>query len=105
VGVVLAGAQAVNASQSEYRLSVRWLRAVDREDACWLRRRGLFASPQIKASLAEQPETLRYLQDAFDLSLPPAWRRAPYSSQRKRQIATSRQIAAVPASTAMGISA
>jgi hypothetical protein len=67
IGIVLAHSQPVDASQSEYVLPVRWLCTVDREDACWLRHRGLFASPQIKASLAAQPATLRYLQDAFGI--------------------------------------
>ena len=69
VGMVLASAQPVPDSPSEYALPVRWLRAVDRQDARWLRRRGLFASPQIKASLAGQPATLRYLQNVFDIGL------------------------------------
>jgi hypothetical protein len=69
VGIVLAGVQPVPAAESEYALPVYWLRTVDREDACWLRRRGLFASPQIKASLMQQPATLRYLQNVFDIGL------------------------------------
>jgi hypothetical protein len=69
VGIVTASVQATPASQSEYVLPVMWLRAVDREHACWLPRRGLFSSPQIKASLAAQPATLRYLQNAFAVSL------------------------------------
>jgi hypothetical protein len=69
VGVALGSVRPVPASPAEYVLPVRWLRTVDREDACWLRRRGLFASPQIKASLVEQPTTLRYLQNVFDIGL------------------------------------
>jgi len=69
VGIVLAHPQSTRGSNNEYRLPVRWLRAVDRDDACWLRRRGLFSSPQIKASLTAQPETLRFLQQSFDVTL------------------------------------
>src|ERR1043165_9449582 len=50
VGIVLASVQPMHASQTEYVLPVRWLHAVDREGACWMRRRGLFVSPQITAS-------------------------------------------------------
>ena len=69
LGLVMAHPQPIGDSENEYRLPVRWLRTVDRDDACWLPRRGLFSSPQIKASLAAQPETLCFLQRAFDVTL------------------------------------
>jgi hypothetical protein len=69
VGIVLKLAQPTRGSANEYRLPVRWLRTANRDDARWLRRRGLFSSPQIKASLNAQPETLRFLQQAFDVTL------------------------------------
>jgi hypothetical protein len=80
VGIVLAHAQPLHASQTEYALPVRWLRTVDREDACWMPRRGLFVSPQITALLSEQTVTLRYLQNAFGVrfdkgsNCKPSWR-------------------------------
>lgn len=69
IGVVLARAGPVSARTGEYVLPVRWLRALDRGDAKWQPRRGLFASPQIKASLSRYPETVRFLQEAFGIPL------------------------------------
>jgi hypothetical protein len=48
---------------------VRWLRAFDRNEAKWSPRSGLYASPQIKAPISNQPVTLRYLQDAFGMPI------------------------------------
>ena len=80
VGIVLAHAQRLHASHTEYVLPVRWLHAVDGADACWMPRRGLFVSPQIIASLSGQTTTLRYLQKVFGVSFDngsnckPSWR-------------------------------
>jgi len=74
IGIVLGAARPASCtdeggSADEYRLPVRWLRAVEREHARWLPRRGLYASPQVMAPMAHQMETLHFLQDAFDLTL------------------------------------
>ena len=53
----------------EYRLPVRWLRDVSRQDARWLPRRGLYASPQVMAPMGHHLDTLHFLQEAFDLTL------------------------------------
>ncbi len=64
VGVVLSG-ERPKADHADYRLPVRWLRAFDRNEAKWSPRSGLYASPQIKAPISNQPVTLRYLRDSF----------------------------------------
>lgn len=74
IGIVLGAARPAlrtdeNHSADEYRLPVRWLRAVERQHARWMPRRGLYASPQVMAPMAHQTETLHFLQDAFDLAL------------------------------------
>jgi len=69
IGVVLGAARPVNGTEEEYRLPVRWMRAVERNDARWLPRGGLYASPQVKAAMAHRIETLRFLQDSFDITL------------------------------------
>ena len=67
VGVVLAGAKPD--AGRDYRLPVRWLRAVDRSDAKWSPRSGLYASPQIRAPISDQPTTLQFLQDTFGMTM------------------------------------
>jgi len=69
IGIVLGVARPASATEEEYRLPVRWVRAVERQDARWLPRRGLYASPQVKAPMEHRIETLRFLQDAFDIAL------------------------------------
>jgi hypothetical protein len=74
IGIVLGAACATPRADSnrladEYRLPVRWLRAVERQHARWLPRRGLYASPQVMAPMAHRIETLHFLQAAFDLAL------------------------------------
>jgi len=69
IGEVLGAARPAAGMEEEYRLPVRWLRAVERQDARWLPRRGLYASPQVKASITHRLDTLHFLQDAFDLTL------------------------------------
>ena len=85
VGVVMARASRAGAKDGEYLLPVRWLRALDRGDAKWRPRRGLFASPQIMASLSRYPETVRFLQEAFGIPLAaePPRRRAAVPQRRR----------------------
>jgi uncharacterized protein len=68
VGVVLTGAMR-DANRDGYRLPVRWLRAVDRSDARWSPRSGLYASPQVRAAIGNQPITLNFLQTAFGMPM------------------------------------
>ena len=69
IGIVLGAARPASGMEEEYRLPVRWLRTVERHDARWLPRRGLYASPQVTAPMTHRIETLRFLQHAFDFAL------------------------------------
>ena len=69
IGVVQGIARPAAGMEEEYRLPVRWLRTVERHDARWVPRRGLYASPQVKAPMMHCTETLRFLQQAFDIAL------------------------------------
>jgi uncharacterized protein len=55
--------------QCEYVATVQWLKAVDRVGAKWRAGDGLFTSQLVRASLDQQPKTIAFLQDAFDLNL------------------------------------
>lgn len=55
---------------SEYVLAVRWIKTVEREEAFFKRKGGLFTSQLIRASLSNQPRTLDYLERSFQLSIP-----------------------------------
>ena len=68
VGVVLNGAR-LDAQRDDYTVSVRWLRAVDRSEAKWTPRSGLYACPQVKAPISGQVTTLRYLRDVFGMAI------------------------------------
>ena len=51
----------------EYVACVEWKAAVDSENAKW--RAGLFAKPQVRASLDGQPETISFLKSQFQVDL------------------------------------
>ena len=59
VGVVLNGAR-LDANRADYTVPVRWLRAVDRSEAKWTPRSGLYACPQVKAPISDQAATLSF---------------------------------------------
>ncbi len=69
IGVVLARVGPASARNGEYVVPVRWLRTLDRREAKWQAHRGLFAAPQVKASLSRHPQTVRFLQEAFGMAL------------------------------------
>ncbi|GMN10234.1 hypothetical protein MTsPCn9_13510 [Croceitalea sp. MTPC9] len=52
---------------SEYPVKVEWIKAVDRENAKWKPKSGLFSSQLIKASLSGQPKTIAFLEKEFDI--------------------------------------
>jgi hypothetical protein len=45
-----------------------WIKSVDRKDAKWKPKSGLFSSQLIKASLQGQPLTMRFLENEFHIS-------------------------------------
>jgi uncharacterized protein len=54
---------------SEYIALVEWLECVDANNAKWKPKSGLYTTPLIKASLDNQPKTVSFLEDSFDLSI------------------------------------
>lgn len=54
---------------SEYVCLVQWIRAVDRNQAKFKRRSGLFTTTSVRASLDRQTETLKFLNAEFDVCL------------------------------------
>jgi hypothetical protein len=53
---------------SEYVCLVRWLRTFPREDAKW--KAGLYTAQHVRASLAGQLETVRFIEEEFNVSIP-----------------------------------
>ena len=55
--------------KSEYVAMVKWIVAVDRQDAKWQRQKQLYTTTHIRASLENQPQTVEFLEEQFDVSL------------------------------------
>lgn len=53
----------------EYVCTVKWIRKVDRDDAKWEPKSGLFTTPLVRASLDGQLTTIKYLEHAFRVNL------------------------------------
>lgn len=53
----------------EYIVAVEWMASVDRENAKWLPRSGLFTSQLVRASLDAQPATTAFVEEAFGVDL------------------------------------
>ena len=53
----------------EYVAAVRWIKTVDRRDAKWMAKSGLYTTTHVRASLDRQPDTLKFLEDSFQVSL------------------------------------
>ncbi len=51
----------------EYVARVTWLRHVSRSEAKWIPKSGLFSSQLIRASLDNQPNTIAFLEQEFDI--------------------------------------
>jgi len=50
---------------SEYLVKVRWLKSVGADQAKWKAKRGLFTTRLVRASLANQTKTLKFLESEF----------------------------------------
>jgi hypothetical protein len=61
--------RAADAERSEYVVPVKWVRAVPATEAKFRRRAGLFTTQLVVASLSRQPGTLRFVEDAFGVSI------------------------------------
>lgn len=53
----------------EYPMLVDWVRTVPRAEAKWKRKSGLYTTQLVKASLDNQPKTLRFIEESFDIVL------------------------------------
>ncbi|HME27198.1 MAG TPA: GIY-YIG nuclease family protein [Acetobacteraceae bacterium] len=54
----------------EYVATINWIRAEDRANAKWKPKTGIYTTTHVRASLDGQPDTIKFLEDAFSLSLP-----------------------------------
>lgn len=55
--------------KSEYVLSVKWVNSVPRDKGKWKKSSGLYTTQLVRASLANQPKTLKFLEKAFSVDL------------------------------------
>lgn len=53
----------------EYLAEIDWVRSVDRANAKWAPRSGLFTSQLVRASLEAQPTTIAFVEKSFDVDL------------------------------------
>jgi hypothetical protein len=53
----------------EYVATVTWLCAVERSDAKMKRKSGIYTTTHVRASLDGQPETIEFLESAFDIDI------------------------------------
>lgn len=63
------GHDASNLANCEYIVAVEWVATVDRENANWLKKSGLFTSQLIRASLDAQPATTAFVEETFGVDL------------------------------------
>ncbi|MEO8024156.1 GIY-YIG nuclease family protein [Polaromonas sp.] len=53
----------------EYVATVKWIKAVDRANAKWTSKAGLYTTTHVRASLDGQSATIAFLEEAFDVSV------------------------------------
>ena len=53
---------------SEFPIKIEWIKNVDRKNAKWKSKDGLFSSQLIKASLQGEPKTIEFLEKEFDIN-------------------------------------
>ena len=53
--------------KSDYPVKIEWIRTVDRENAKWKVKSGLFTTQLIKASIQGQPITIEFLEQEFNI--------------------------------------
>ena len=54
---------------SEYLVKVKWHRKVERDEAKWVPKNGLFSTQLVTASLANQPKTIEYIEEEFGIEI------------------------------------
>jgi uncharacterized protein len=60
---------AASDDRCEYVATVNWIKTVDRTDAKWKARAGLYTTTHVRASLDGQPATIAFLEEAFGLNV------------------------------------
>jgi len=53
----------------EYVATVKWIKSVDRAEAKWKLKAGIYTTTHVRASLDGQPETIKFLEEAFGLNM------------------------------------
>ena len=48
---------------------VEWIKAVDRQDAKWVAKSGIYTTALVRASLASQAKTIDFISEQFDVEL------------------------------------
>jgi uncharacterized protein len=55
--------------KSEYIVGIDWIKSFDRKNAAWEKKKGLYTTQLIKASLTNQKETIEFIEDKFNIKL------------------------------------
>jgi len=53
----------------EYVALVKWIRAVERSEAKWKSKSGIYTTTHVRASLDGQPKTIQFLESEFNVKL------------------------------------
>ena len=54
---------------SEYVCKVHWIKVLPREEAKWRQKPKLYTTTHVRASLEGQPETIKFIQEEFQVDL------------------------------------
>jgi hypothetical protein len=54
---------------TEYVVRIKWIKTVDKEQAFFKPKSGLFTTQQIRASLSRQPTTISFIDESFDIRI------------------------------------
>lgn len=58
-----------NQKKSEYVALVKWIKALNREDAKWKSNAGLYTTTHIRATIENQPKTIKFIEKEFNINL------------------------------------
>jgi hypothetical protein len=58
-----------NDNDAQYCVGVEWIKAVEKEDAFWEKKRNLFTTQLVVASMLNQLKTLQYLNKKFEVDI------------------------------------
>ena len=53
--------------KTEYLVKIEWIKTVEKDDAEWRKKFGLFATQQVKASMQNQKKTLDFIEREFNI--------------------------------------